>query len=202
MSSPETVSRALAPVYGSRVLSAKEQRLTHIPPCILDYDGSPAFDEATGLWLYGNVKLLGAKLAHVEAASGPNCHTSSQFDAVEAEAECLVLDSKVLVCGFHSRAHMRAAVVPLRWGSPRIVVMSGGFKYHLGEDLNEEPFRAARLWRYCWDPLTDLAVSRRAPDKLPTYACHNPTVDRLIAKIAGGELAGIDSPSQTDLVVA
>lgn len=184
MSSPESANSAFAPVYGSRVLSAREKRLIHIPSCILDYDGSPFFDVTSGFWLYGNVKLLGAQLGYVAAAFGPNHHLAAQLDAIETETESLVLDSKVLVCGIHSPAHMRAAVVPLRWGSPRIVVMSGGFKHHLGEDLNEEPFRAARLWRYCWDPLTDLAVSRRAPDKLPTYACHNPTVDRLIARLA------------------
>jgi DNA processing protein len=87
------------------------------------------------------------------------------------------------VTGIHSAAHMRAAIVPLRWGAPRILVLSGGFHYHLGENLDQEPFRSARLWRYAWDPLTDLAISRRAPDKLPTYAHFNPTVDRLIENI-------------------
>jgi hypothetical protein len=81
--------------------------------------------------------------------------------------------------------------VPLRWGAPRIVVVSGGFKYHLGPDLKDEPFRAARLWRYEFDRRTDLIVSRRAPDKLPTYASHNPTVDRLIARLALRQWPGL-----------
>jgi hypothetical protein len=142
------------------------------------------FDEALGLWLFGNVSLLGAELFHIARACGPPVHPREELDAIEVEADAAVLDGKVLVCGIHGPAHQRAAVVCLRWGAPRIVVMSGGFKYHLGEKLNEEPFRAARLWRYCWDPLTDLAVSRRAPDKKPTYAAHNPTIDRLIAKLS------------------
>lgn len=87
-------------------------------------------------------------------------------------------------CGIHSPAHQNAAVVPLRWGSPRILVLSGGFRYHFGKDLMDEPFRVARLYRFGWDPVTDLAVSRRAPDKLPTYARHNPTVDRLIRALS------------------
>ena len=201
MSFQESEICVATPIYG-KPISAKERRNILLPAWSREYDGLPVFDDASGLWLLGNLKLFRAKLAHIEAACGPNSHTGAQLDAIDAEAERLVLDSKVLVCGIHSRAHMRAAVVPVRWGSPRIVVMSGGFRYHLGEDLNEEPFKAARLWRYCWDPITDLAVSRRAPEKLPTYACHNPTVDRLIAKIAGRQLAGIDSPSQTDLVLA
>ena len=105
------------------------------------------------------------------------------------------MDGKVLVCGIHSPAHQRVAVVPLRWGSPRIVVLSGGFFHHLGADLREEPFRSARLWRYAWDPSTDLAVSRRPPESLPTYARHNPAVDRLVEAIALRNWPGLSSPS-------
>lgn len=91
-----------------------------------------------------------------------------------------MLEGGTLVCGVHGPAHRRAAVVPLRWGGPRIVVFSGGFRFHLGEDLADEPFPAARLWRRAWDPGTDLAVSRRSPDLRPRYGVHNPGVDRLI----------------------
>jgi DNA processing protein len=81
--------------------------------------------------------------------------------------------------------------VPLRWGAPRILVFSGGFHHHLGPDLKEEPFRAARLWRYQFDAKTDLVISRRAPDKLPTFARFNPTVDRLIQRIVAREVPGL-----------
>jgi len=105
---------------------------------------------------------------------------------MEARVEREVLSAKVLVCGIHNAAHRRSAVVPLRWGTPRIVVFSGGFACHLGVNLDQEPFRIARLWRYGWDPLTDLAVSR-SPEKKPTYGPNNRTVDRLIERIAKSE---------------
>jgi len=132
----------------------------------------------------------------VPAACGPNHHLPRELDAIEREAEELVLNSKILVCGVHSAAHQRAAVVPLRWGAPRIVVLSGGFRYHMGEDFKGELFRAARLWRYQFDARTDLVVSRRAPDKKPTYASHNPTVDRLVKLIASREWPGLRSPTE------
>lgn len=139
----------------------------------------PLYLEELQLWVYGNTRLLDADLVYVEKALGKG-HLPRDFNEIEERAEVFVLGSKILVCGVHSPAHQRAAVVPLRWGSPRIVVFSGGFHYHLGPNLTDEAFRAARLWRYEWDPKIDLAVSRRSPDKLPTYATHNPTVDRLI----------------------
>jgi len=134
-------------------------------------------------------------MAAIPAAAGPPNQRPFELDEIEQEAEKHVLEGKVLVCGIHSPAHQRAAIVPLRWGSPRIVVFAGGFHAHLGEKLDQEAFRAARLWRYAWDSRTDLAVSRRAPDKLPTYARHNPTVDRLIELIATRKLDGMRSPT-------
>jgi hypothetical protein len=68
--------------------------------------------------------------------------------------------------------------------------VSGGFHHHLGARLNEEPFRAARLWRYAFDAQTDLVISRRAPHKLPTYATLNSTVDRLITRIVNHDIPG------------
>jgi hypothetical protein len=158
------------------------------------YHEEPGYSEATRLWFYGNAKLLHADLAFVPKAAGSPTHLPRDLESIERETENLVLGGKVLVCGIHSPAHIRSAVVPLRWGSPRIVVLSGGFRFHLGQDLKEEPFRVGRLWRYEWDPRTDLAVSRRAPEKLPTYARHNPTVDRLIEMIVNGQWEGLRSP--------
>ena len=102
-----------------------------------------------------------------------------------------MLGGKVVVTGIHSPAHQRSAIVPLRWGAPRILVLSGGFHHHLGPNLKEEPFRAARLWRYQFDERTDLVISRRAPDKLPTFAQFNPTVDRLIQLITSRQVPGL-----------
>lgn len=157
------------------------------------FEDEPGFYNPAGLWFYGNIRLLHGKLAHVEQACGNRDYTSSVLDSIEKESERLVLDGKILVCGVHGAGHQRAAIVPLRWGSPRIVVFSGGFQHHLGKDLDQEPFRSARLWRYKFDPKTDLVVSRRAPDRKPTYALFNPTVDRLIAELATGTKAGLCS---------
>lgn len=154
------------------------------------FEDEPGYYDPAKLWLYGTVRLVRSPLACIRSAFGLANHSPIDLDRIEREAESLVLDGKVLVCAFHNAAHQRAAIVPLRWGAPRILVMSGGFLHHLGEDLKQEPFRAARLWRYAFDPSCDLAISRRAPDKKPTFASHNPTVDRLIARLVNGEVTG------------
>jgi len=148
---------------------------------------TPIFHEPSALWLYGNLNLLESKLARVLRQ---RCLSDT-----EKEAERFVLGGFTLVVGVHNNVQRQAAIVPLRWGSPRIVVFSGGFRYHLGATLENEPFFAARLWRHQWDPLVDLAISRRAPDKLPTFAVHNPTVDRLIEQITAKTRPGLFGPS-------
>lgn len=158
------------------------------------FEDEPGYYEPAGLWFYGNIRLLHSKLVHVEDVGGKADFSPAELDDVERRTEHFVLDGKVLVCGIHNPGQTRSAIVPLRWGSPRIVVFSGGFFHHLGKDLKEEPFRAARLWRYQWDSITDLAVSRRAPDRLPTFARLNTTVDRTIAEIATGNRIGLRSP--------
>lgn len=150
------------------------------------FQEEPGYYEPAKLWLFGNVRLIYAKLAFVEGACGPGPWSRVDLEHIEREAERRVLNAEVLVCGIHNEAHQRAAVVPLRWGAPRILVFSGGIRFHIGADLRDEPFRAARLWRYQFDSRTDLTVSRRSPLKLPTFARHNTTVDRLIERIAKG----------------
>lgn len=158
------------------------------------YQDEPSYYEAGGLWLYGNVRLLHGKLSCVEGSLGPGPWDRAALDEIEQEAERRILSAEILVCGVHNEAHQRAAVVPLRWGAPRVIVFSGGIRVHLGSDLKNEPFRAARLWRYQWDPNTDLAVSRRAPTKLPTFSRYNATVDRLIRALSEGTWRGLSSP--------
>ena len=72
--------------------------------------------------------------------------------------------------------------------------------HHLGEKLNQEPFRVARLWRYEWNSKTDLALSLRAPEELPTFAKHNPTIDRLISEITNRHRPGLLFENQKQLV--
>lgn len=155
------------------------------------FDVEPGFYPDAGLWLYGNARLLGASLASIERALGQPHHTPDDLCQIERETEQAVLEGRIVVTGIHSPAHQRAAIVPLRWGAPRILVFSGGFHHHLGPELKEEPFRTARLWRYQFDAKTDLVISRRAPDKLPTFAQFNPTVDRLIERITARQVPGI-----------
>jgi len=164
------------------------------------FEQEPGFYDDAGLWLYGNTRLLDARLACVPLAFGPNQHSCGMLDTIEQQVEDIVLSGKVLVCGIHNDAHKRAAIVPLRWGSPRIVVVSGGFFYHIGEKLDQELFRAARLWRYGWDASTDLIISRRAPAKLPTYASHNSTVDDLIQRIADQRVPGLLFQQRSTLI--
>lgn len=171
---------------------SSRQRGKPLPPRrTAPFDVEPGYHLPAGVWMYGNARLLSGDLAYLPTVLGPPDHAPDELDEIERQAEQLVLDAKVLVCATHSPAHQRAALVPLRWGAPRIVFFSGGFHYHLGEKLNQEPFRAARLWRYEWDKHTDLAISRRAPDKKPTYASFNPTVDRMIECLCKGEWPGL-----------
>lgn len=155
------------------------------------FDSEPGFYPDAGLWLYGNVRLLGTSLASIARALGQPYHTPDDLEQIERETEQAVLEGRTVVTGVHNPAHQRTAIVPLRWGAPRVLVFSGGFHHHLGPDLKEEPFRAARLWRYQFDAKTDLVISRRAPDKLPTFAQFNPTVDRLIERITARLIPGI-----------
>lgn len=175
----------------SSITSLRDGCKTAPPRRTAPFDLEPGFYEPANLWLYGNTRLLESKLVCITETFGPDCHSPCQLDEIERKAEQLVLDGKILVTGIHNSAHQRAAIVPLRWGAPRIVIFSGGFFHHLGQELNQEPFRTARLWRYEWDRNTDLAVSLRAPTKLPTFGKNNPTIDRLIAKIGNRELPGL-----------
>lgn len=163
---------------------------TPAPRCTR-YEDEPSYYQDGGLWLYGNVRLLHRKLSCLESTLGPGPWDRAALETIDQHAENLVLDAQILVCGIHNEAHQRAAIVPLRWGAPRVLVFSGGIRVHLGNDLRNEPFRAARLWRYEWDPKTDLAVSGRQPHKLPTYARHNPTVDSLVRALAAGTWPGL-----------
>ncbi|MFN3729287.1 MAG: hypothetical protein ACK4XJ_06200 [Fimbriimonadaceae bacterium] len=112
------------------------------------------------LFLYGNTRLLHAKTFGVFCS---NDHRSHTLDWIERLTEAGVLDGEICVSGHDRIEYQRAAVVPLRWGAPRILVLDRGMFEALGPELKEEPFRAARLWRYEFDPRTDLVVSPFAP---------------------------------------
>lgn len=113
------------------------------------------------LFLFGNTKLLDSATFCV---MGSRDSQAADLDLMERLCEEAVLNSEVLVTGHDRATYQRSAVVPLRWGSPRILCLDRGLFRVLGTDLKQEAFRAARLWRYEFDPTTDLVVSPFRPD--------------------------------------
>lgn len=132
------------------------------------------------LYLYGNQRLLETRTFAVMASRKA---PQSALDAIESLAEQGVLAGEVLVGGHNTPEYQRASVVPLRYGAPRILGLDRELFDALGDDLTEEPFRAARLWRYQFDGMTDLAVTTIHPDQKP-HPGANRQRDRLIAGLA------------------
>jgi len=132
------------------------------------------------LFLYGNQKLLSAKTFCVLSSRNT---PPSGLETIERLAEEGVLRGEVLVSGHDRPEYQRSAVVPLRWGAPRILVLDRGLFDALGENLREEPFRAARLWRYQFDPGTDLVVSPFRPESR-FIGVNNQVRDRLVAGLS------------------
>ncbi len=132
------------------------------------------------LYFYGNRSLLDRETFAAFSSRG----TSRQgFDRMERVVEKWVLKPSVLVGGHSTPSYQRAAVVPLRWGTPRIMVLDCGMFTALSDDLSTEPFKTARLWRYNFDPKTDLVISFCRPKDLP-LGIHNKPRDWLISAIA------------------
>lgn len=129
------------------------------------------------LFLYGNQNLLKARTTAVLSSRNT---TPAGLDLLEKLAEDGVLAGEVVVSGHDTPEYQRSALVPLRWGAPRILCLDRGLFEALGENLREEPFRAARLWRYQFDPNTDLVVSPFKPTSA-FVGINNKVRDRLIA---------------------
>lgn len=132
------------------------------------------------LFMYGNISVLSTKTFCVLASRDADRSTA---DLLEKQVELGVLEPKTLVTGANTPAYMRAAVVPLRWGAPRILVLDRGLFVALGENLDQEPFPAARLWRYKFDPLTDLVISSFRPDD-PFIGHNNKLRDEIVVALA------------------
>ncbi len=113
------------------------------------------------LYVYGNQRLLRAKTFCVLSSRNT---APAGLAKIEELAEAGVLASEVLVTGHNKPEYQRSAIVPLRWGAPRILCLDRGLFPTLGDDLSEEPFAAARLWRYKFDPMSDLVVSPFRPE--------------------------------------
>lgn len=132
------------------------------------------------LFFYGNAKLLRTRTFCVMSSRRTSL---SGLDQIEKLAESGVLEGETLVSGHDRAEYQRSAVVPLRWGAPRVLCLDRGLFQALGEDLSQEPFRAARLWRYKFDPNTDLAISPCRPEQ-GFVGLNNQVRDRLIAALS------------------
>lgn len=145
----------------------------HYPSRIEQMDSDPP----GVLFLYGNTKLLTAARTFCVLSSRNSF--PADLNLIEKLAEEAVLDGGILVAGHDTPEYQRSAVVPLRWGSPRILCLDRGLFKVLGDDLRSEAFRAARLWRYQFDPQTDLVVSPFRPEA-DFIGANNRVRDRLV----------------------
>lgn len=145
----------------------------HYPAMVEEMDPDPP----GVLFLYGNARLLEARTFSVLASRGT---LPADLELIERLTEEAVLEGEVLVTGHDRPEYQRSAVVPLRWGSPRILCLDRGLFKVLGDDLRDEAFRAARLWRYEFDPTTDLVVSPFRPEA-DFIGINNKVRDRLVA---------------------
>ena len=148
----------------------------HYPAKIEQFDPDPP----GVVFLYGNQRLLAASTFCVLSSRNARL---GQLDLIERLTEEAVLNGQVLVTGHDRPEYQRSAVVPLRWGAPRILCLDRGLFRVLGDDLKSEAFRAARLWRYEFDPLTDLVVSPFRPEA-DFIGVNNQVRDRMVASLA------------------
>jgi DNA processing protein len=128
------------------------------------------------LFLYGNNRLLESRTFSILSSRNT---LPADLEAIEKFTEEGVLRGDVLVTGHDRPEYQRSAVVPLRWGSPRILCLDRGMYRVLGDDLKDEAFRAARLWRYEFDPKTDLVVSPFRPNA-DFIGVNNQVRDRIV----------------------
>lgn len=141
------------------------------------------------LFVYGNLRLLDARTFGVFSSRSAGERALLQTEQLVEEG---ALQGEVLVSGHNTPEYQRAAVVPLRWGAPRILVLDMGMRAALGDDLKEEPFRLARLWRYQFDPGTDLVVSTQPPDR-----AYHRNSNRIRDRLAAGLCGRLDFPHLT-----
>ncbi len=130
------------------------------------------------LYLYGNTRLLTAKTFCVLSSRRS---PENALLEIEKSTENLVLRGLTLVTGHDTAEYQRSAVTALRWGAPRILVLDTGFYNALGDNLTDEPFPAARLWRYKFDPKTDLAISAVSP-----FGKYHRNSNRIRDRLIGG----------------
>lgn len=181
----EWVSRREQNLANARVMEARLSELGVRLACPVDahYPGGieELWTDPPGLlFLYGNIPLLDSPTFTV--LSSRNSSPEARLE-MEKLTEAGVLNHEVLVTGHDTPEYRSAAIVPLRWGAPRILVLDNGMFHALGENLTQEPFQAARLWRYQFDPKADLVVSAINPT-WNTHRGANQQRDRLIGALS------------------
>lgn len=158
---------------GVRLLTAAD---AGYPALVEEFDPDPP----GVLFLHGNLRLLQAPTFAVLASRATS---PAGLDLIDTLTEEGVLGGETLVTGHDRPEYQRSAIVPLRWGAPRVLVLDRGLFQVLGPDLKDEAFRAARLWRYEFDPGTDLAVSPFRPEA-DFIGVNNQVRDRLVASLS------------------
>ena len=144
----------------------------HYPPMVEQMDPDPPGI----LFLYGNARLLEANTFCVLSSRNSR---PADLDLIEKLSEEGVLRSEVLVSGHDKPEYKRSAIVPLRWGSPRILCLDRGLFTALGSELSHDASHEALLWREKFDPKTDLVVSPFRPEA-GFVGVNNQVRDRLI----------------------
>lgn len=132
------------------------------------------------LYLYGNLKLLKGRTFSVLASRKA---PPAARKLLEKCTEDGVLSGEILVSGHNTPEYKAAGVVPLRWGAPRVLVLDRELFDALGEDLSQEAFQEARLWRHQFDPSTDLALTTIHPTR-HAHQGANRQRDRIIAALS------------------
>lgn len=136
---------------------------------------------------YGNLDLLRRDLAVVPGSFGPNVGDRLDWRRAHDAATEIAKGGRVLVTPVGTAVTRHVALVPLRWGNPRVLVLSCGIRTALGPRLRREPFFEAEAYRSRFDPRTDLVVSMSSDDA--GRLRHSVEVERLCAALAllGGE---------------
>lgn len=142
------------------------------------------------LFALGNLRLLSTHTFCVLASRNP---TPDILNHVEKIAEEEVLSGKTLIASANTASYQRSAVIPLRWGTPRILVFDRGIFKAMGDTLDKEPFSTARLWRYKFDANTDLCLSPFRPDD-PFIRGNYARRDELIVALSDEVIVVHESP--------
>ncbi len=144
----------------------------HYPSLIEEMDPDPPGI----LFLYGNTKLLATETFCVLSSRHSR---PADLDLIEKVTEEGVLRSQILVSGHNRPEYKRSAVVPLRWGSPRILCLDRGLFTAFGPELKDDKMHESTLWRESFDPTTDLVVSPFRPEA-GFKGVNNQVRDRLV----------------------